>query len=196
MELHKFLGWSAAVFSILGYIPFVIAILRKENPVRPNRATWFIWALVSGIIFVSYYEAGARETAVVPFFYAIGSSAIALLSLKYGVGGWTPFDRKCLYAAGASLVLWVAFGSPLIALLTNTAVDIIGGLPTVKKSYHNPDSEDRLTWMFFFLGAAMNVFAIREWTFIIAFYPVAIMALIVVIFTLVVIRPQRVHCLQ
>lgn len=196
MDFHTFVGLAAAFFSILGYVPFVIAILRKENPVRPNRATWLIWALVSGIIFVSYYEAGARETVIVPFFYTIGSTVIFLLSLKYGEGGWTPFDRKCLGAAGASLVFWAAFGSPLIALLTNTVIDIIGGLPTIKKSYYDPDSEDRFTWTFFFLGALINIFAIREWAFIIAFYPVAMMALIAVIFTLVVIRPQRVYRLQ
>ncbi|MDP3975138.1 MAG: hypothetical protein Q8P88_02550 [Candidatus Jorgensenbacteria bacterium] len=193
MELHELIGWSAAVFSIAGYIPFIIAILRKEKPVRPNRATWFVWALVSGIIFVSYYEAGARATVIVPFAYAVGSTIIALLSLKYGEGGWTPFDRKCLYAAGGSLVLWGVFTTPLIALLTNTAIDIIGGLPTIKKSYHNPESEDWLTWTFYFIGGTLNVVAIEEWSFIIALYPVAMIVLITIIAVLVVLRPQQAY---
>jgi len=176
-------GIVAGILSFAAYIPLVLAI--KSKKARPNRATWIIWSMVTILITISYYASGARDTIWVPLIYGICSFIIAILSLKHGEGGWTPFDRWCLAGAGLSALLWWCFNSPLIALFMNVTIDFIGALPTIRKSYHDPESEDRITWGLFFAGSIANVFAINKWTFVIALYPILQVVIIGIIAGLV-----------
>lgn len=191
----------AGVISIAAYIPFVIAIISKrkqEVRPKPNRASWTIWGFVSGMIYLSYHATGAESTVYVPLCYMIGSSIIAILSFPYGVGGWTKLDRACLVTAGISGLAWIVllqmgYGSaaPLIVLFLNMGIDAIGAIPTIKKVYLEPESEDKLTWVLFLLGSIVNVFAIEQWTFTIVFYPMLMLVLIALITGLMIFRPHK-----
>ena len=71
-----------------------------------------------------------------------------------------------------SLLLWALTGNPLVALGLNILVDLIGALPTVRKAWSDPGSEDRLAWGLFFAANAVNLAAVEAWTFSGAGYPV------------------------
>lgn len=164
-------GQIAGIVSLVAFVPYILAIFRGET--RPNRATWWIWTVVGLMLASSYvFSSGASHTIWVPVSYVIGPLVIAILSIRYGEGGWTYFDRMCLFGAGVSLVLWWIFNSPFVALLINLFIDIMGALPTVHKVYYDPNSEDRTAWSLFFIGNTLNVFATEAWMFEILIYPV------------------------
>tara|TARA_B100001964_G_scaffold57537_1_gene65122 strand:+ start:44756 stop:44989 length:234 start_codon:yes stop_codon:yes gene_type:complete len=52
------------------------------------------------------------------------------------------------------------------------SVDFAGAMPTIRKAYHAPESEDRVAWILFISGNTLNLFAIETWSFAIAVYPV------------------------
>ena len=116
-ELAPIAGITAGIFSLTAYVPYILSIVRKET--RPNRASWIIWLAVSAIITLSYRDAGATYAFWAPAGYTLGSTVVTILAIKYGVGGWTRFDRTCLMGAGIGLVLWRTFDSPMTALLIN-----------------------------------------------------------------------------
>lgn len=182
-------GKVAGIISLAAFVPYIVAIFRRET--KPNRATWLIWTVVGFMLAISYYSSGAKHTIWVPVSYLIGPFITALLSIKYGEGGWTRFDRYCLLGAGASLVLWWMFNSPLVALLINIFIDLLGSLPTIKKAYHEPEKEDRLAWALFFIGNIVNLFAVGIWTFAIAVYPVYMFLGSSLIAALVFFRPRK-----
>lgn len=189
-NIPVFLGRTAGVISFAAFIPYVIAILRRET--KPNRATWWIWTIVGFMLGASYYFSGANQTIWVPVSYIIGPFFIAILSIKYGEGGWTRFDRNCLLGTGVSLILWWVFNSSLIALLINIFIDLIGALPTIKKSYREPEKEDETAWILFFLGNIINLFAIETWKFAIIIYPIYMLLCCGTITVLVIFRkPNR-----
>ncbi|MDP3725980.1 MAG: hypothetical protein Q8R36_02160 [bacterium] len=163
-------GKIAGIVCVIAYYPYIRAILRGET--TPNRATWWIWTVVGFMLGASYFSSGANHTIWVPVVFIIGPLAVAILSIKYGEGGWTRFDRRCLLGAGVSLVLWWIFSSPLIALLINLFIDFMGVLPTIRKAYHKPESENRTAWTLFFAGNTVNLFAVESWTFAISVYPI------------------------
>jgi len=169
-DITAIAGKVAGIISLVAGIPYIIAILRGQT--KPNRATWLIWFVVGCVVGVSYYSSGARDTMWVPITYIIGPFVITILSFKYGEGGWTKFDRYCLLGACASLVLWWMFNSPLIALITNLFIDFMGALPTLRKSYYEPEKENGLAWALSFLSNLVNIFAVKQWTFAIAIYPI------------------------
>ncbi|NYZ73506.1 hypothetical protein H0O00_00010 [Candidatus Micrarchaeota archaeon] len=167
MTYGSFLGIAAAVIATAAFIPYIRSVLKGKT--RPNRATWFIWFVLGIIICASYWSVGARNTFWITL--PVGTVLTALLSIKYGVGGWTPFDRMCLLGAGFGLLLWWVSGIPFTALVIGILIDMIGYLPTMKKIWHDQGSEDRLTWTMFFISSVLNVFALETWVFEIAIFP-------------------------
>ena len=163
-------GWITGALSLAAFVPYIVAILRGET--RPNRATWWIWTTTGLVLGASYYFSGADTTIWVPVSYVIGPLVTAVLAIRYGEGGWTPLDRGCLLGAGTGLLLWWIFDSPIVALITTLGVDFSGALPTIRKAYLAPHTEDRLAWALFIAGNTFNLLAVDRWEFAIAIYPV------------------------
>lgn len=163
-------GIFAGIFSLLGFVPYIITICQGKT--SPNRASWSIWASLGIVLAVSNYSAGARETMWLLTAYAVCQITIAVLSLKYGEGGWNAFDGTCLLGAVISIVLWRLFNSPLIAITISIAIDSLGALPTIKKSYLQPETEDLFSWIMFWTAGTLNVCALSKWSVELAAQPV------------------------
>jgi hypothetical protein len=127
---------------------------------------------VGVMIAFSYRAVGADSTMWVPISYVIGPLGTALLSIKFGEGGWTQLDRTCLLGVGIGLILWGVARSPHLTLGINIGIDFLGALPTIRKSLRDPYSEDLFSWLLFTLGSIVNLLAINRWEFQIAIYPI------------------------
>lgn len=163
-------GWLAGIITFCGYVPYFISTVKGKT--KPHRATWWILVLVGLMLVGSYYSLGAKDSLWVPIGYVIGPLIIAILSLWYGEAGWSTFDTLCLTGASIAGILWWLFRSPLIALIINLTMDWFGLMPTVKKAYHRPHTEDQLSWICWFFGSFLNLFAIEHWTFELGIYPI------------------------
>ena len=115
------------------------------------------------MIATSYYAGGARETIWAAFSYVLGPLIVAVLSIRFGEGGWTNLDKFCLVAAAVSIFIWFMTGSPGIALASNLLIDALGVVPTLKKSWLNPETENRTGWTIGSMGAFVNLFAVDAW---------------------------------
>ena len=161
-------GWLAGLLSLAAFVPYILSTLRGHT--KPNRATWSIWMVNSFVIAASYYSSGATNTIWVAVGYSIGSLVTAILSYRFGTGGWTWLDRNCLTMAAIALFCWWWFDSALIALLMSLSVDFAGALPTIRKAYQEPETEDRVSWSLFLSGNCVNLIAIQRWMFSIVIY--------------------------
>jgi hypothetical protein len=187
-ELSNTLGLLAGIIALFAYMPYVQGTLSGKT--KPNRASWIIWSVVGIIIAASYWSAGASSTIWIPIINAFCITFVALLSIKFGEGGWTTFDKTCLAASGISLIFWFLSGSPLVALGINILIDAIGSLPTIKKTYHRPEGENKAAWAIFFFAYTVNLFAIEKWNFEIAGYPVYLFILVAIVMALFM-RPRH-----
>lgn len=163
------IGWIAGALTFFGYVPYFVSTIRGKT--KPNRVTWWVLVVVGSMLVGSYYSLGAEETIWVPIGYVIGPLIIAILSVWFGEGGWSKFDLICLGGAITAGLVWWLLNEPLFALIINLTMDWLGLMPTVRKSYHRPHTEQRLAWMCWFIGTFINLFAIDKWTIEIAFYP-------------------------
>lgn len=157
-EWKTIFGIFAGIFSLLGFVPYIITICQGKT--QPNRASWSIWAALGIVLAVSNYDANAKETMWLLSSYAFCQLIIAILSIKCGEGGWNIFDRTCLLGAGISIILWQLFDSPSLAIFICIAIDSLGALPTIKKSYYQPETEDLLSWMMFWIAGTFNLCAL------------------------------------
>lgn len=163
------MGILAGCLSLFAYLFYNWTIITGKT--RPNRVTWWILSLAGLMILMSYYSEGARESIWVPLAYVIGPLIIALLSIKYGVGGGNYFDLVCLFTAVISLVVWLLSGSAFWALVINIVTDFLGLLPTIRKSYFSPLSEDKRAWAIETIASILNLASIKTTSFPILLYP-------------------------
>jgi anti-anti-sigma regulatory factor/type IV secretory pathway VirB2 component (pilin) len=164
------IGPIAGAMSIVAVIPYIISTLHGET--KPHRITWWILSLLGLIMSATHFAAGGGSTVWVPLCGAIGQLLIAILSLRYGEGGWGHLDRFCLAGVATSVVLWQQLDSPILALGLTIAIDFLGCLPTIQKAWQDPESEDFYTWFVYSLSSGLNLFAIHQWTFAIALLPI------------------------
>ncbi len=165
-----FMGVLAGVISLLAYIPYISSIIRRETV--PSRTTWWILSFVGFTTFITYKESGASNTTFFLIGDASGAFLIALLSLLYGKDGVKLFDRACFLGAAISIFLWISFqNQPYIAFSSSLIVEVVAMIPTIRKIYLNPFEEDVPAWLFTFIAAIINLYAIETWRFIVVFYP-------------------------
>jgi hypothetical protein len=169
------IGIISGIIGFLAFLPYIVSTFQGKT--RPNKATWIIWSILGVIIAASYYAAGARETAMLPFAYALGMILTTAICLRYREEGWTALDKGCLAGAGAGLILWALTKDAAMALYLLTIVDAIGSIPTIEKAWKRPETEDKAAWAMFLIANALNILAINSWTFSVAMYPIYVIIL-------------------
>ncbi len=188
-DTKQLLGIIAGVIAFLAYIVYVVSILRGKT--KPNRATWWIWAFMGLVVGLSYDAAGAQNTIWVPYVEFIGPLSIALLSIKYGEGGLkNKTDLVCLFGAVFSIILWIIFNNPVVALVTGLAVNSFAIVPTIKKSYLRPEGEDFWGWFGTGVADSLNMFAIERFSFAILLYPIYMLVSDLIIITILFLRKK------
>src|SRR6266498_3135268 len=100
----QFLGITSGILTGIACIPYIKDILLGKT--KPERTTWLIWSLLGSIAFFSQMSEDANWSLWLTGIDTLGVIFIFLLSLNYGVGGWTKRDMIALIAAGIGLVLW------------------------------------------------------------------------------------------
>jgi hypothetical protein len=155
---HALIGQVAGVLAIIQVIPYLISIFRGHT--KPERMTYFIWFVVDTLSIASYIAVGARTTIWVGLVYVMTGLTIFLLSLRYGMGGFSKLDICCLALALAGAAIWLRTDSALLALCCSTLAAKIGYLPTIKKAYFYPETENTLSWALTAITSTLNIFAL------------------------------------
>lgn len=194
-NLQGLIGIIAGAVSLAAYLPYIFSILRKTT--KPSRSSWWIWTFVGLIILLSYYDVGARNTLWVPAIFVLCPLIVASLSIFYGQNTHLDrLDKGCLILSLLSLLLWLILNNAAIALFINIIVDFFGFLPTFKKSLISPASENKLTWILFFLGSILNLLAIDRFVVDIALYPLYMLITDIVMFFLLFRKKFQSYSLQ
>lgn len=158
---YETIGIIAGVLAIAGYIPYIYTTIKGKT--QPNKATWFIWTLVGGLLAFSYMAEGDAHAIWLPLGYFLGPLITAILSLRYGYATWTKIDVICIIAALISIIPWVLSKDATMTLLFNVLIDASGAIPTIIKTYREPETEDLTAWVVFFVANTLQLFAISNW---------------------------------
>lgn len=192
--LPQTLGFISGLFLIVGYIPYVIEVFRGTD--KPSRASWLIWSLSTIIILFEVIETGTTEAIWVPIGDALGCFAIFLLSIKYGVGGWSRIDKISFSIAVLSLLVWWATDNVTISLVVNLLIYMSAYISTIEKSLKDPRSESLTAWSFFFIGVVLNVITVAIGTdkgFQVWLYPIILLATVGTLFFILLLGHKKSH---
>jgi len=167
--MNQLFGYLSGIFIILGFIPYIKDILLGKT--KPERATWFIYTVLSSIAFFSQLAKGATFSLWLTGIDTLAVVAIFVFSIKYGVGGFSKKDAIALFVAALGLVAWYYSKEAAVALYLVIGIDAIGTYLTLDKTYKNPTSETRIAWLLSAIAGIFAMFAVGSFNIILLSYP-------------------------
>lgn len=186
MDIKYVLTLVAGVLFILGFVPYIRAIVRGET--KPAKASWMIWASLDTITIIGMYFKHAVNGQIVGA--VLGAWAVVVLALIYGLPGWTKLDKQCLGGAVLGIVLWLVFGEANFGIVVSNIVVFLGAIPTFKSAWNDPSKEDKIAWTIFWLSCVAAIFAIPALTFEDATQPVVFFVIETVMMYILYIRAR------
>ncbi len=172
MDYKSVIGTIGIILTFVGYAPYVRDVLKRKT--TPHLFTWLIWSLAAGIsaalqIFGGA-GAGAWSTVAVTFI----SVYILFLSFRQGNRDFTYLDMSCLVLALLSLFLWVVVKQPVWSAFLIVTADILGFIPTMRKSWAKPYSETLSAYWMAGVRHALSITALRQFNILTMLYPVVL----------------------
>lgn len=186
MDLKHVLTLIAGVLFLLGFVPYIRAIVRGET--KPAKASWVIWATLDMITLAGMFFKNAINGQIIGA--VIGAWVVVILSLIYGTRGWTKLDKYCLGGAVLGIALWVAFDNPVFGIVVSNIVVFLGAIPTFKSAWGDPGREDKMAWTIYWLSCVFAVLAIPAWTLADATQPVIFFVIETVMMYILYIRAR------
>jgi|SRR6516162_3673803 len=163
--MHTLFAIAGSVINFVACVSYVRAILKGEA--TPNRVTWFLWALVPVIAAAAQWSSGVGISTLVVLSVGLGPACIVLASFVGGTGSWRlgPFDYVCGACSLAALALWAVTSDPVTAIVLSILADAAAALPTVRKAWLAPATEDRSAYLIAFAGMILGLLSVQEATF-------------------------------
>jgi hypothetical protein len=156
---------AGSIINFAACLHYVRAIFKGEA--TPNRVTWSLWAIVPLIAGAAQLRAGVGFSTLVVLSVGAGPACVVLASFARGTGSWRlgPFDYLCGACALAALALWAITGDPVTAIVFSILGDFAAALPTLRKAWLAPATENRSAYLISLAGMITGILSVREATF-------------------------------
>ncbi len=151
-----------------------------RGKIKPHPLSWLLWSVVGLVSLVTYAGVGATVTMPLAILNFAGPTCIFFFTIRYWSGGFSFFDKACFALSLVAVVIYLVFHDAAFALSVNLAGDFFAYLPTLRKTYSDPASENFSTWAIFTVGSTLSILAIQHFTYGVALLPVYLTALSII----------------
>lgn len=136
-----------------------------QGRASPNRVTFFLWSAAPLIGFLAQLDEGVGLPSVLTLAIGVGPALVFLASFFGRAAPWrlTAFDLGCGAVSVVALIIWLSMDNPTVAVIFAVLADLLGGIPTIRKAWRAPQTED---WRFFALSGtngAITLLTITSW---------------------------------
>lgn len=184
MNIHEIIGWVSAGTYSIGVIPYFLDTFYGDT--RPNRVTWFGWALLTWTAALIQSAHGADASVMVIYTAAIYTSSIFILSLYRGITKFFLIDVLSFVLGIFTYVFWLLLDAPADALIMNIIADFLFAMPTIIKVWKMPKSESQLSWFIGVVSMGLAMLSKTNFDFINTAFPLYLFVLDIVVFVLTI----------
>ena len=189
MYIKETFAVAAALLAIAGNVPYVIDILKGR--VQPHAYTWFVWTVVSGIVFFGQVAKGAGIGALPTAAAEIFTLLIFLLSLRYGFKGITKTDTFFLILALVGIVPWILTSDPTVSVIVAVSIDVIAFIPTLRKTWAEPETETPILYSANVVRHILALFSMQAYNIATMLHSIAMITTNTIMTLLLVTRNYR-----
>ena len=174
-----------ALLNIVGSGTYAFNTLKGKT--KPNRVTWFLWALAPLIAVSAQWAEGVTWAALMTFMVGFGPLIIFLASFVNRKAFWkiTKLDIVCGLISVLALVLWLITGQGIVAIIFSILADFVAGVPTLVKAFYEPETEHPSVFRNSAISAAITLLTIKEWSFANYGFALYIFAICLILYLLI-----------
>jgi hypothetical protein len=170
----------------LAFLPYLLSI--KKDTTRPHPYTWLILTLTQATATAGLF---AGHAGLISYGFLTGTCMTAfifLLSLKHIKESVAKGDNIILGAALVAMVMWWIFDHHRVAIFMVSIIDFIAYIPTARKAWRNPGSENPIAWTLFALSFLFALLALESYNLLTVPYLVAVLLADTIIATITFAR--------
>ncbi len=147
-----------ALIIVFGTASYVVGVKQMlHNKYTPSTFSRIVWLLLSINSFFGVLLSGSTSSLVLSVILLLGNLAICIVSFWKGTKQVGLLEYICTGLLIISGFVWIFFHAPLVNLIISLIAHFIGGLPTYKKVWINPQSESLGFWSLFFLASLLSI---------------------------------------
>lgn len=176
------------VIGFIGGLSYLVSTIKGKT--KPNRVTWFLWALAPFIAFAAEIQEGVGIQSLMTFGVGFVPLLIFLGSFvnKKSVWKLRRFDFIFGALAIAGLLLWYVTKNGNFAIFFGILADGAAATPTLVKSYRFPETENYYVYLTAVISAAITLLTIDIWNFAHFGFPLYILILCITFVLLIKFR--------
>lgn len=181
---EKFIIFGALI-SFCGGLSYLIDTIKGKT--KPNRVTWFLWALAPMIAFTAQLEKGVKLTSLMTFMAGFNPLLIVVASFLNKKSYWKLNKMDYFYGSISvfAIIIWQLTGEGNLAIFFAILSDGFASIPTVIKSYRQPETENSTAFLLSMISAGITLLTIKTWAFAYWGYPVYIFFICLLIYSLI-----------
>lgn len=173
MDIKVILGIIAALLALGSAYLYIKDIFAGNT--KPHVYTWLIWTILTIIGFIGQVKGGGGPGSWATGVTALYCIYVLVLSFRYGTTDITLFDKICLVLAIVSIIPWILTNNLLLSVILATLTDIIGFLPTMRKTWHAPKSESLGSMYFDAFKHGLSIISLSQYSLLTWLYPAGIL---------------------
>jgi hypothetical protein len=144
---------------------------------QPNRVTWLLWAFAPLLAAAVEFHDGVGLRTLTTFMIGFMPLLVFVSSFHNRQAIWKV--RRIDYACGAlSLVgtaAWLVTQDGVVAIAAAIAADFLAGIPTLMKSWSNPESESVSSYIGAVCNSGILLLTVDHWTTAVVAFPLFIL---------------------
>ncbi len=161
----EYLVVVAAFVSLLAALVYIRSMFKGNT--MPNKVSWLMWAIAPLIATAAAVSNGVNWAVIPVFMAGFCPLLIFLASFFTRRAYWklSKLDYLCGALSGLALVLWFLTNEPNLAISLAIASDAFAALPTIKKSWSNPETESVWPYLTGVFGPMTSFAVAVSWSF-------------------------------
>ncbi len=190
IDIKAFFAAIASIIVISAYIPYLTSMLSGRT--QPHVYTWLIWTLTTGTASAGLWYGNGGYGVVSQTIGAVLTFLFFLLSFRYGTKNITRSDTIVLILAFLAIGVWWQLHQPLLAIVMVSLIDMLGYIPTYRKSWQEPWSESMSSWLLWLFYGFFVVLSLENYNSLTLTFLLAALAANCILITLLLVRRRTV----
>lgn len=172
--------------SIGTFVPYFLNMWKRTA--RPHIFSWITWGLLTGLGFILSFSQGGGGGAWVFGLQSVLCFVVVAYGFFYGEKNITRVDWIVFLSALTLVVFYVFTKNVVLSVVLAATIDLLGFIPTFRKSYLKPYEEPAFTYFSTFISFLLSLGALGTYSFVTMFYPIALIVINISLVSFLLIR--------